>query len=497
MFSKPPTGGGIFGTTPTTQQSQQQNPNPSNPLFGGGSLFSNTNTQQQQPSTTNPLLGGGGGTLFGGKPPAPAPGFGGLNGLFGNNQQQQQQPSQSSLFGNTSAKPQQNQQASMFGGSTLFGGSTQPQQPQPSLTASIDQPLPNTLPTTLPQLPSLASSLSPKKKSNVFADVAARSSPRLGLGLNYTPPGPGSKLRGFGTSASTSTVTKNPFSLPPPGSPGKGNPAFSESASLLPSEAFTSGSGGTLQLLGGARQSVKKLVLDKRVDEDELHRLRTAQGGGMSPTRAREVRFSPALGVAAREKDNEPHQSSSLVPTSTRPTARPGTRPIDGSNVSSAAKSTTSGPALSTPLDPQHGEYWCLPTVADLQRMSFNELQAVKDFTVGRVGFGTIQFFQPVDLTSVPSIADIPGKIVNFEHVECVLYPDERLKPTAGEGLNVPARIKLDRCWALDKSTREPIKDSTDSKHLQRLRKMQDQEGAEFVGFDMETGVWEFTVQEF
>jgi len=100
-------------------------------------------------------------------------------------------------------------------------------------------------------------------------------------------------------------------------------------------------------------------------------------------------------------------------------------------------------------------------------------------------------------LTSVPSIADIPGKIVTFEHVECTLYPDERVKPTAGEGLNVPAGIKLDRCWALDKSTREPIKDENDPKHQQRLRKMKGQENAEFVRFDMETGVWEFIVREF
>ena len=506
LFTKPPGGG--FGTPSTTQQNQQQNPNPSNPLFGGasGGLFGNTNTQQQQqqPSTTNPLFGGGSsGSLFGGKPPAPAPGFGTLGGggLFGNTQQQQQQqPAQGGLFGNTNTQQPQGQQPSLFGSnSSLFGASTQQQQ-QPTLTASIDQPLPTTLPTALPQLPSLASSLSPpKKKSNVFADIAARSSPRLGLGvgLNYTPPVPGSKLRGFGTSASTSTVTKNPFSLPPPGLPGKGEPALSESKSLLSPNAFSSGAGGSLQLLGGGRQSVKKLVLDKRVDEDELHRLRTPQSNSASPARLREVRFNPALSVAAREKDNEPRRSVSPTATPPRAAPRPSSRLNESANALTGKSTTSGGTTQSTPLDPQEGEYWCLPTVAELQRLSFNELQSVKDFTVGRVGFGTIQFLEPVDLTTVPSIVDIPGKIVTFEHVECVLYPDERLKPPSGEGLNVPARIKLDRCWALDKSTREPIKNVNDPKHLQRLRKMREQEGAEFVGFDMETGVWEFTVQEF
>ena len=504
LFSKPPAGGSLFGSANTTPQNQQQNPNPSNPLFGGtsggGGLFGAAN-QQQQSSSTNQLFGGGGtGSLFGGKPPAPAPGFGG-GGLFGIGQQQQQ-PSAlgGGLFGNTNNQPQQSQQQpSLLSGSSLFGSSTQQhQQTQPSLTASIDQPLPNLIPTSLPPLPSLASSLSPKKKSNVFADVAARSSPRLGLGVgfNYTPLGPGSKLRGFGTSTSVSSTSTNPFALPPSGSPVKGGMPFNESKSLLPPDAFGNGASGSIQLLGGARQSVKKLVLDRRVDEEELHRLRTTHGGGTSPAKSREVRFSPILSVAARERDHDPRRSTSPAPAPARSAPRPASRLNDVSNVSSTNKPV--GTTASTaPLDPQEGEYWCLPTVAELQKLSFGELQAVQDFTVGRVGFGTIRFLQPVDLTCVPSIADIPGKIVTFEHVECTLYPDERLKPTAGEGLNVPARIKLDRCWALDKSTREPIKDANDPKHHQRLKKMQGQENAEFVGFEMETGVWEFIVREF
>jgi len=41
------------------------------------------------------------------------------------------------------------------------------------------------------------------------------------------------------------------------------------------------------------------------------------------------------------------------------------------------------------------------------------------------------------------------------------------------------------------------MKDANDPKHHQRLKKMQGQENAEFVGFEMETGVWEFIVREF
>jgi len=397
---------------------------------------------------------------------------GGLFSNNNNNNTQQQAPAPSGgFFGGSMAQNSQPQGASPFGGS-IFGASAQQQQ-QPSLTASIDQPLPSTLPT----LPPLASSLSPgKKKSNVFADVASRASPRLGFGhssgLSYVPPSSGPKLRGFGTS----TTTQNSGKLP-----------FADSKSLLSPEAFTNGTGGSLQLLGGARQSVKKLVLDKRTDEEDLHRIRTQQGGATSPSKQREVRFSPALGVAARERDNEAARGKSPL----------NTRASSATPAPSPAKAPEQQQQSSSSLDPKEGEYWCLPSVADLQRLSFSDLQAVEDFTVGRVGYGTIRFLQPVDLTAVPSIADVPGKIVCFEHMECTLYTDERLRPPPGEGLNVPAKIALDRCWAVDKSTRAPIKDPKDPKYQQRLRKMQAQDGAEFISFEPETGVWEFTVQEF
>ncbi|GJJ16105.1 hypothetical protein Clacol_010384 [Clathrus columnatus] len=469
LFSKP-AGSSIFGNNTATQPSNTQNlqnPNPNNPLFsGGGGLFGNTNNNNQ------PTAASSGGSLFGststgtglwGAKPAPsAPAFGSTGGLFGNTTQgtQQTQPPVLVYSGmplnSLNSPPEQ-----------------QPQQQQPTLTASIDQPLPANLPT----LPPLAASLNfDKKKSNIFADIALRTSPRLSL--HYKPPSPSSKTRSLNASTSRWQIPSNST---PGSSPNKLFP-LSQSKSLITPEAFASP--GSLQLLNGARQSVKKLILDKHVEKDDILRLRPDAASDANA----KIRFNPALEAMARAKDNEP---TTVLPAKGHPS---------NSVFASSAEKTTSAASAkvaSTPLDPQEGEYWCLPTVPELQRLSYNELQAVKDFTVGRVGYGTVQFLEPVDLTTVPSIADIPGKIIAFEHMECTLYTDERLRPPPGEGLNVPARIKLDRCWAPDKSTREPIKDPENLKYQQRLRKMQNQEGTEFVNFEKETGVWEFLVQEF
>ena len=79
------------------------------------------------------------------------------------------------------------------------------------------------------------------------------------------------------------------------------------------------------------------------------------------------------------------------------------------------------------------------------------------------------------------------------------MYPDseDADKPPPGSGLNVKAKLTLERCWAVDKATREPIQDAghpTVVKHLKRLRNMKD---THFQDFDMETGKWTFTVDHF
>ena len=125
--------------------------------------------------------------------------------------------------------------------------------------------------------------------------------------------------------------------------------------------------------------------------------------------------------------------------------------------------------------------------------MSFSGL------VVGRVGYGQITFLEPVDLTGLPRLSSLLGEIVRFDDKECSVYPDadEAEKPPPGAGLNVKARIELVRCWALDKATREPIKDESNPAAVKHFKRLKNMKHTHFEGFDIEEGKWTFTVDHF
>jgi len=77
------------------------------------------------------------------------------------------------------------------------------------------------------------------------------------------------------------------------------------------------------------------------------------------------------------------------------------------------------------------------------------------------------------------------------------VYPDESAKPPVDEGMNQPAQITLERCWPLDRATRQPIRDPMHKRyrqHVARLQRMPDTEFVEYVG---DSGTWIFRVQHF
>jgi len=291
----------VFGNTTTTQPA-------SGGLFGGGGLFGNPSNQQQQ-NQQQPAQNTGFG-LFN-KPAAPAAPTG---GLFGSNPFGQTGTSttggqqQTSLFGNTStnqqpgtgtggtfsglfgkpAAPALGQTQSQTGGSSLFGNTgtfnataTAPGA-QGTLTASIAQPIGASLPifNMLPPGPRAVTLDQPKKKPGFFVDVPTRSPvPRLQLG--YTPAN--TKLRGYATEQPASS-----FSF----SSGKPN-------ALMLSRSDGRSPGGPDSFLGrssspslgsGGRQSVKKLILDKKVEPSDLFNKSGSPGLRGSPGK---VTFNP------------------------------------------------------------------------------------------------------------------------------------------------------------------------------------------------------------
>ena len=455
---------GIFGQKPATT--------PATGLFSGstlgqtntnttgqqnGSLFGSTNTQA---GTAGSSFGGGGG-LFGNKPTA-APALG-------------QSQSQGGLFGNS--------------GTLTTSGA-----PGQSLTASIAQPIGANLPifSLLPPGPRAVPLEQPKKKPGFFVDVPTRSPvPRLQLG--YTPAN--TKLRGFGSESSSSltfsTGRPNALSLSrvdintPTGTDG-----------FLRSSSPALGSGG--------RGSVKKLILDKKVEPSDLFSKTASLGSRSSPGK---VTFNPAMSQAARERDIA-REAASASPLNRISSPAPLTRPSNPPNQFSANSTNhviepkangAATPAAADDNGPHEGDYWVKPDLDALRRTGYQELSSYSGLIVGRVGYGEIHFLEPVDLTGLSKLDELQGLVVRFDDKECTVYPDsdDADKPAPGTGLNVKARITLVRCWAADKATREPIKDEKHPsavKHLKRLKNMRD---TQFESFDVSEGKWTFTVDHF
>lgn len=487
------TSGGLFGGAQGTQTQQP----------GQASIFG-----VSKPATTGTgLFGGGFGqpstttqpTLFGQTSgqqmmaqPATAPG----TSAFGGSLFAQQKPAAPAISTTPSTG---SLGTSLFGGGTLGSSTAAPGGPG-TLTASIAEPISSNLPifSMLPPGPrAVPIDQQQKKKPGFFVDAPARL-PVSRLPVTYTPAR--SELRGFGAPATSSVlgVPGQNLSL----SNGKAGPLYS-SRTDTPESIF--GRSASPALGSGGRQSVKKLVLDKKVEASDLFSRAGSPGLRGSPIK---VTFSPALSQAAREKDvarekETTTQSPEVQAQATQLPHRgvPGRFTAQSSltlgQPSLPSKTVNEATAISPSL--QHGDYWVKPDLTKLKTYGYEELSSFKDLVVGRVGYGEIQFLEPVDLTGLPKLGALLGELVRFDNKECSVYPDgdEADKPAPGTGLNVRAKIKLLRCWATDKATREPIKDEQAPaavKHLKRLKSMKD---THFESFDAQEGRWTFTVDHF
>ena len=177
--------------------------------------------------------------------------------------------------------------------------------------------------------------------------------------------------------------------------------------------------------------------------------------------------------------------------------------------------STPPAPRAKSVRPTQHGDYYMEPSLATLRSMPFDELSCVAHFVVGRVGFGRVEFLEPVDLTSVPNLSFVAGGVVQLRAKECFVYPQEEdldtdtpldgllpnytpvPKAALGTGLNVPAVVSLEGCWPLDRATREPLRDESLPRVKQHITKLRNKKETTFVSYDAESGTWTFEVQHF
>ncbi|KAG0348000.1 hypothetical protein BG004_006376 [Podila humilis] len=492
--AKPATG--LFGAAPAASAAA--------PAFGfgatpaastGGGLFGGAATGSSLfPATSAPASGAG---LFGGAGASAAPAFGATptSSLFG------PKPATtgglfstpSSAFGGPSAFGIGAQQPSPFGVASttpfsgtsthvggFLGGSTATAQTQPSLVASVNSNIYGENPLFLRDSAAPATKTQPAVLSR--ADPAQKL-PALIPSVRFSPRHSHIRLRPSSTATFASSVNGTSDT-------GAGRRSLLLLDGINDDTSFSADE-------YTPRRSVKKLDLKPRGQEPAQN------AGQVDHSRKAGVSFNPALETAAeslvrRNGSDRPaltfgngHGASSQAQSSQAFTTHENftTRQENNSyaNQPSAIRASKND-----------SEYWMSPPLEELQKMTSAELQRVENFKVGRPGYGSVDFQQPVDLTGLPSLSSICGTIVVFEHKVCRVYPDATIKAPRGQGLNVPAIISLENCWPVDKTTQKPLKFDSHSpmyqKHVKRLRR---QPETTFIDFTVEEGTWTFRVEHF
>lgn len=128
-----------------------------------------------------------------------------------------------------------------------------------------------------------------------------------------------------------------------------------------------------------------------------------------------------------------------------------------------------------------------LQKLAELERVNPGCCKKIRDFTVGRVGFGSVKFLGETDVRGLDLV-----EIVKFNRHEVVVYEDESSKPPVGEGLNKPAVVTLYLTFETSGFDRYRF-----CKVVDRLRASADRQGAEFISYDPSSGEWRFSVRHF
>ncbi|XP_051136178.1 nuclear pore complex protein NUP96 [Andrographis paniculata] len=136
-------------------------------------------------------------------------------------------------------------------------------------------------------------------------------------------------------------------------------------------------------------------------------------------------------------------------------------------------------------------EYYTKPCLSELAVREFKDpgyCSKVRDFVIGRVGYGYIKFIGETDVRSL----DLDC-IVKINKHEVVVYEDDSSKPLVGQGLNKPAEVTL---LLHVKSLKHYNKDHT-REIVNILKGKTESQGAQFLSFDPVSGEWKFLVQHF
>ncbi|KAF7827626.1 nuclear pore complex protein NUP98A [Senna tora] len=144
----------------------------------------------------------------------------------------------------------------------------------------------------------------------------------------------------------------------------------------------------------------------------------------------------------------------------------------------------------------RRSDYYTQPRMQELaakERAEPGYCSRVKDFVVGRHGYGCIKFFGETDARRL----DLDS-LVQFNNREVIVYMDESKKPPVGQGLNKPAEVTLLNIKCFDKKTGQQYTQGPKvEKYKEMLKKKAEDQGAEFVSYDPTKGEWKIRVHHF
>lgn len=137
-------------------------------------------------------------------------------------------------------------------------------------------------------------------------------------------------------------------------------------------------------------------------------------------------------------------------------------------------------------LSPEYYMKPCLNELVMRELMNPGYSSHVPDFTIGRVGYGSVKYMGETDVRWL----DLDN-IVKFHRHEIVVYEDESVKPAVGWGLNKTAEVTLllQNTTDIDGVQKESI--------VKKLRQSTERQGAQFISFDPANGEWKFLVHHF
>ncbi|VVA94118.1 unnamed protein product [Arabis nemorensis] len=143
-----------------------------------------------------------------------------------------------------------------------------------------------------------------------------------------------------------------------------------------------------------------------------------------------------------------------------------------------------------------HSEYFTEPRIQELatkERVNPGHCKRVRDFVVGRHGYGSIKFLGETDVRKL----DLE-MLVQFNNREVIVYMDESQKPPVGEGLNKPAEVTLLNIKCMDKKSGKQVTEGSRlDKYKEMLKRKAEEQGAQFVFYDAVNGEWKFRVEHF